>query len=488
MHEYRVGCSKPKGRKFFVARVKEKTSRGWRDITRQSTECEDRAQAEAYCRELEQKLNSRQEPRTLADVVRARIQSLDKVRGGRAADTFRVALRAVEQFADGVSVDCVDRTVVLKIREGLQSSPGRAGEFMSPSTVKNRMAAIAAAWRWAQAHGKVKGEWPRLPRIKLGPRRKRGFTDAEVSSVLTWVSRYHDGRYLAAFSVLADTGSRSREILKLKGRDIQRQACEIVVRQKGGQTKSVPIPPGTMALIPEAGPDEYVFRSEFSRKQEHGHVRAETILEVLGKATEALGIPDRERLDVHSFRRAFVAACERENIPTDVGRRITGHKTRAMWDHYQQEHVGDNLHDAVRRVKARRQCAQNVPKVPKNDQSPESSKSFPGRSLWPESNRQPSHYEGCQQGHKGLSSNGLRNQDLGSLDTSSHDNTTTDSLVLGAISPVVARLSRWFEESPEDFVELLNRPDYQQIFRKAYESFVARKGAGQRPGTVSRSG
>jgi len=39
---------------------------------------------------------------------------------------------------------------------------------------------------------------------------------------------------------------------------------------------------------------------------------------------------------------------------SDVGRRVTGRETRAMWEHYQAQAVGDDLHDVVDRVHAAR--------------------------------------------------------------------------------------------------------------------------------------
>ena len=111
-------------------------------------------------------------------------------------------------------------------------------------------------------------------------------------------------------------------------------------------------------------------------------------------ALKAVGIADHQRLDTHSLRRAFCTTAEREGVPADVGRRVTGHRTRAMWEHYQEQAVGDDLRAVVERVhRARKIC---LPKASQEEtatkeEGPANCRAF--KSLRGDSNSRPHHYE-----------------------------------------------------------------------------------------------
>ena len=88
------------------------------------------------------------------------------------------------------------------------------------------------------------------------------------------------------------------------------------------------------------------------------------------RAIRELGIPDGERLDVHSFRRSFCADSHRAGNPDDVTRRLTGHETPEMLGHYMRQTVGDDLREAQRRVLAYRASVRAASQQPASPKPP----------------------------------------------------------------------------------------------------------------------
>ena len=77
-----------------------------------------------------------------------------------------------------------------------------------------------------------------------------------------------------------------------------------------------------------------------------------SVLGTVRRGIAALGIPDGERLDVHSMRRASAIDSHRAAVPVDVARRATGHEIVAMDHHDQREAGGDDVAEVYRAVAA----------------------------------------------------------------------------------------------------------------------------------------
>ena len=123
----------------------------------------------------------------------------------------------------------------------------------------------------------------------------------------------------------------------------------------------LPISEEVLALIPERKPDEWLFprRKDWRTGGGVGPTRRDSVRGVVKKAIKALKIADHERLDTHSFRRAFVSHAARAGRPNDVTRRLTGHESPSMLAHYQKESVGDDLRAAQEQVRAFRASARS---------------------------------------------------------------------------------------------------------------------------------
>ena len=228
--------------------------------------------------------------------------------------------------------------------------------LMKPQVVNLTMAKAKTAWTWANERGLVKTPWPAVKRLKPLPTIKRPFRDGEVVAVLEWLAASKP-TWLSFFAVLADSGARPGELLSIDGRDVDRARCELVLRVQGERdTKThepriVAVSAETMELVPQARPDQPVFRGQRSPR-----LSIHTVLFRLHRAVKAIpSIKDPERLDVTSFgRRGFVASAHRAGVPPDVARRQTGHKTLAAHMVYTRNAEGDDLHEVVALVRSRR--------------------------------------------------------------------------------------------------------------------------------------
>ena len=71
---------------------------------------------------------------------------------------------------------------------------------------------------------------------------------------------------------------------------------------------------------------------------------------MLRQALKAIGVPDPDQLDTHSFRRGVVSTLDRNGVGDGVGMRYTGHETRSIYQGYQRNALGDDMHEVARTV------------------------------------------------------------------------------------------------------------------------------------------
>lgn len=69
----------------------------------------------------------------------------------------------------------------------------------------------------------------------------------------------------------------------------------------------------------------------------------------------AIGIQDPTWLSPHSFRRSWVATSQRIGVPIPVAMKHTGHTDVKVFNGYQRNAVGDDMHAAAERVHAARE-------------------------------------------------------------------------------------------------------------------------------------
>jgi len=355
--EWRVYVAAPRKKareRCWRLRVKRRGPNGkWVDAYQEATETEDRTLAEELARIHEATLNSggrvaTSGAPTLPVLMEARITDMerDPIKSQESVVAFRYARDKLATILGDVPATALDRAALLRAQDRLRGEIG-------PETVNTYLRRAAACWRWCEARGLIDKPWPRIKPLKKPPARKRPYTPGELDAVLGWAREYEGGRWLGLLSLMAEAGGRRvSEVCRIKGRDVDRDCLTVRVLQKGSRSLVLPVTPETMALLPERGPDEWVFRRKRQARSGGGwgHARRDSVLAVVRRAIRALGIPDGERLDVHSFRRSFATDSHRAGNPNDVTRRLTGHEHAEMLEHYQRETVDDDLREAQRRV------------------------------------------------------------------------------------------------------------------------------------------
>lgn len=284
---------------------------------------------------------------------------------GNSRERMEGSRKRLAPHLEAVALEHLDRARVLLAQDAL-AKEGRAA-----STVNTTVGALSAAWGWAHERNLVDRPFPAVALLTRDPVDKRPYTDAEAVALIEWARLERPWAH-PILAAIADGGRRVSEVVSLKGRDVLRDARELHLRVKGNRIEVVPLSPEVMALIPEAAPDAFVWPKGTGASwrcalDPSRHVTRGAVLRTVKLGLAAIGVRDADRLDVHSLRRAFVASCDRAGVPSDVGRRVTGHKTRAMWEHYQAGYAGDNLHEAVAAVRARR-----YPKVDGGELAPDS--------------------------------------------------------------------------------------------------------------------
>lgn len=357
---WRVYVVKPRpngkeGRNFTVKAEPPATLRAAGVIPiRKSTETPDRAEAERFAERMARDLNSgvlRGDDPTVIEVLekhtdwRAAIES--------PADTvtaYRQALRRLRPLFGETRGDELSRASVLRVQDELRATLG-------PGTVNQTLNCVRHAWGWAQEREWVSVDWPRVRRLPVPETEKRPCTDAEVEAALRWLSTYRGGYWLPVFTVLADSGARIGELLRLRGAQVDRAACVLRLgRTKNGEARAPQLPAATMALVPQAEPGELVFRPKRPGFRSDKPMSRRNTLGVLWRALEAIGVADRENLDQHSFRRSWISASVEERVPLTASMSVTGHRSTKVHLDYARRAQRD-MAAAVETVRDRRRRA-----------------------------------------------------------------------------------------------------------------------------------
>jgi integrase len=145
-----------------------------------------------------------------------------------------------------------------------------------------------------------------------------------------------------------DTGMRRAEVLGLRWRQVDLEAGTIRLRGQDTKTSSPRLVVMTPRLIdelqgvPRQPGSEFVFVNPETKTAWH------TVRKAFVRALKAA---DLEGTWFHDLRRSFVTNARRRGVPESVVMKMTGHKTRCVFDRYNIVNE-DDLRDAVRRIEA----------------------------------------------------------------------------------------------------------------------------------------
>jgi hypothetical protein len=187
---------------------------------------------------------------------------------------------------------------------------------------------------------------------------KKPFRPEHVVAVLRWISD-NDPAYKGVFGVLAQTGCRAGEAVTLQGRNVEfvdtgdEQGAVIEIEAtkcKTGERRVTGVTKDVADLLPRVGKNDYLFRAgrtKWRGKPTHPHLTVRTLLGVLYRALDALGLP-RGEYDLHSFRRARITHEHDAGAPRYVSMKNAGHKSAANHDRYTANADWDPIEAAYR--------------------------------------------------------------------------------------------------------------------------------------------
>lgn len=189
---------------------------------------------------------------------------------------------------------------------------------------------VVEAWVWAKARALVGQDWPSMPRKKVPSvqkTKKRAYTSAELAEVLEWLRVYLGGHYLAAGWLIAETGVRISEAMKLRGKDISRSGDGYGIaafQAKGGKLRVGCFSPQLAELIGEVEDDAWVFTS---RRSSGRPMDGKALRRAVKKKVKAMGLEGLR--DVHSLRRSAVAELHANNFGLGPAMQFFGHESSA---------------------------------------------------------------------------------------------------------------------------------------------------------------
>jgi integrase len=246
-------------------------------------------------------------------------------------------------------------------RERPEGYKGRFSEKLSLSYINRILIAGTTALSWAFREGHI----PLDPTAGLmrfsGMPEKRG-TLMPLEAQALFAARWKDKRAYAASLLGCTTGLRSGEVLALKLEDIEPRIINVrhswsaydgLKTPKNGEARRVPLQPEVRAELLELakenpyGPGGFIFYGGLADKPIDGSI----LLDGLYDALTGIGIDAAARGIVFHSWRHYYAARMADKMSAEEVSRITGHKSRAVFDAYADHITEENL-EAVGRVGA----------------------------------------------------------------------------------------------------------------------------------------
>ena len=174
--------------------------------------------------------------------------------------------------------------------------------------------------------------------------KKRGVL-APLEAQALFAAQWKDRRAYAASLLACTTGMRSGEVLALRQEDIGERALNVrhswsafdgLKCPKTGEARRVPLQPKVMEKLLELarenphGPGGFIFYGSLPGKPVDGGA----LLDGLHDALAGIGIDSKVRGIVFHSWRHYYAARMADRMDADKVSRVTGHKSRAVFDEY----------------------------------------------------------------------------------------------------------------------------------------------------------
>jgi integrase len=227
-------------------------------------------------------------------------------------------------------------------------------------TINNILLMGTTCLKWAFTEGVIPADPATgLTRFTGGETRRGILTEAETEAL--FAVKWNDKRAYAGALLAATAGLRSGEVRAIRRSDIGEMILGVdhswsdfdgLKTPKNGEARRVPLLPevrgllmGLLAESPHSDiADPYVFYSENPDKPMSGELLRRGLIRALQEA----GINTAGRkVDFHSFRH-YYASRMADRMTADKVARITGHKSKAMAEHYQSHITEEMISEAGR--------------------------------------------------------------------------------------------------------------------------------------------
>lgn len=242
--------------------------------------------------------------------------------GNRAKRTITTRTSILRGFATRQDTALIDASVF-----HLRRDIGRDG--IAPSTRATTRATFLAFYGFVQTEG-LRQDNPalRLPVVKVPPHRPRPYTQEQIDRLLS-SGAYRRTR--AMILLAAYQGLRASEIASVHSDDLDMHAGTLKVVGKGGRTDYLPLHPVVRDLAPTMR-QGWWFPARSGRE---GHIRGQSVSDLLADARERAGIVDKS-LTGHSLRHAFGTELVRRGANIRAVQELMRHSSLQTTQRYTQ--------------------------------------------------------------------------------------------------------------------------------------------------------
>jgi integrase len=243
-------------------------------------------------------------------------------------------------------------------RKKPENFKGRFVEKLSASHINKIVITGTTALSWAFREGIIATDpTVGLVRFSETPEKRGVLTPLEAQALFS--ARWKDKRAYAASLLACTTGMRSGEVLALKLGDIESRALnvrhswsayDVLKAPKNGEARKVPLLPEVRGKLLELaqdsphGPDGFIFYGALPDKPMDG----KTLLVGLHDALASIGIYGKVRGIVFHSWRHYYAARMADRMTADQVSRITGHKSKAVFEEYADHLTNENIEEVGR--------------------------------------------------------------------------------------------------------------------------------------------
>lgn len=233
-------------------------------------------------------------------------------------ETVRERLNLVKRVSVSASVSATQLTAD-DVREFL------AGGTFGDSTRRAYYLWLQSWFRWCVLD-EIRDDNPtdRIPKPKAGRRQIRPLRTAHVEAMLATNMR---ARTRTMILLGAYQGFRVSEIAKVSGRDVDRLSETIRVEGKGGVVAYLPLHP---IIAAESAAYDALGWWFPSRHNPTGHVRGESVTDVVGDVMRRAGVPGTP----HGLRHWYATELLRQGVDIRVIQQLMRHASLATTEQY----------------------------------------------------------------------------------------------------------------------------------------------------------